>query len=98
MDNLEEIKEQEYIEQYINDAAKYKIGDIVGYYENNKIQIGFVSDRYIAYKKYTNSDKTFSYIVYGVITPIGKVTISEVKLFYLSDYICRRYANYPSKL
>ena len=98
MDNPEEIKEQEYIEQYINDVAKYKIGDIVGFYENNKRYVGFVSNRFVAYKKYTNNDKTFSYIVYNIVTPIGSFHIGEAKLFYLSDYICRRYANYPKDL
>lgn len=95
MDNPEDIKEQEYIEQYINDCAKYKIGDIVCFYENNNRYVGFVSNRYIAYKKYTNSNKKFSYIMYSVITPIGSFNVGEAKLFYLADYICRRYANYP---
>ena len=89
MDNPEEIREQEIVDKYINECARYYCAQVVAFYDDRgKLRIGVVSDRNIAYKKYTNSDKEFCYITYDIITPNSIIRKDEIEIFEAAALIC----------
>lgn len=94
MDNEQELKEQEMIEQYLK-TAKYKIGDIVGFVSENNVRLGVINDILFRYAVSSNDKSKFTVIIYTIITPNGVVIKDECELFAAADYICRRYCKIP---
>ena len=83
-------------EKYLNDYAKFNIGDVV-YYENfgHKMSIGIVHERTLL-KKAIIRNKKQEYIMtigYRIINPKGIVLITEPHIVSASQYIFREYLN-----
>ena len=98
MDNPEEIYYNNLEEQYINECAKFNIGDVV-YFEhkvNDKtiMAVGIVLDRGVKTFVRCSLEKEtrFTAIVYDIITPNEKCEcISECKITSASEYIYREF-------
>lgn len=98
MDNPEEIYYNNLEEQYVNECAKFNIGDIV-YFEhkvNDKtvMAVGIVIDR--GAKTFVRcgleKETRFTGIVYDIITPTELCeSISECKICSASEYIHREF-------
>lgn len=97
MDNNVDIEYSIIEEKYINDCAKYNVGDVV-YYENNKHEmiIGIIHERLIVRKpiiRNKNKDKLIV-IGYKILHPKGVVLITEPFVTSASQYIFREYLNH----
>lgn len=83
-------------EKFLNDTAKYNVGDVV-YYENDEhiMSIGIVHERLIVRKPVIRNNKTEDLIVVGyrIIHPKGVVLITEPYITSASQYIFREYLN-----
>lgn len=98
MDNPEEVYYNSLEEQYLNESAKFKIGDIV-YFEHivedkHRMCIGVVTQRGI--KHYIRNtpvgEYRFTGVVYDIITPIELCQeISECKMTSASEYIHKEF-------
>lgn len=98
MDNPEEIYYNNLEEQYVNECAKFNIGDIVCFEHkvNDKtvMAIGIVLDR--GAKTFVRcgleKETRFTAIVYDIITPNERCkSISECKITSASEYIYREF-------
>lgn len=97
MDNNVDIEYSIIEEKYINDCAKYNIGDVV-YYENNnhEMSIGIIHERLIVRKPIIRNKTKDKLIVIGykIIHPKGVVLITEPFVTSASQYIFREYLNH----
>ena len=94
MDNEEDLKQQSAESLYIENNAKYKQGDVVGFISlTGTIIIGVIIDVSFRYVKYTNSNTRFTVITYTIVTPIYRTIKDECDIFNLTDYIYRQYCN-----
>ena len=98
MDNPEEIYYNDLEEQYLNENAKFKIGDIV-YFENtvedkHRMCIGVITKCGIKqYNRHaSNGTYKFTGIVYDIVTPTELCEcISECQICSASEYIHREF-------
>lgn len=98
MDNPEEIYYNSLEEQYVNECAKFNVGDVV-YFEhkvNDKtvMVVGIVLDR--GAKTFVRcgleKETRFTAIVYDIITPNERCeSISECKICSASEFIFKEY-------
>ena len=83
-------------EKFLNDTAKYNIGDVV-YYENDEhiMSIGIVHERLIVRKPVIRNNKHNELILVGyrIVHPKGIVLVTEPFLTSASQYIFREYLN-----
>lgn len=97
MDNNVDIEYSIIEEKYINDCAKYNIGDVV-YYENDnhEMSIGIIHERLIVRKPIIRNKTKDKLIVIGykIIHPKGVVLITEPFVTSASQYIFREYLNH----
>ena len=98
MDNPEEVYYNSLEEQYINECAKFDIGDVV-YFEhkvNDKIIMAVGIVLYRGAKTFVRcgleQETRFTAIVYDIITPNERCEcISECKIMSASKYIYREF-------
>lgn len=98
MDNAEEVYYNSLEEQYINECAKFNIGDVV-YFEHktndkNIMAVGIVFNRGVKTFVRCGLEKEtkFTAIVYDIITPNEMYdSISECKMTSASEYIYREF-------
>lgn len=83
-------------EKFINDTAKYKVGDVV-YYENDEhtMTIGIVHERLIVRKPIIRNKQPAELILVGyrIVHPKGIVLVTEPYITSASQYIFRQYLN-----
>ena len=98
MDNPEEVYYNDLEEQYLNECAKFKVGDIV-YFEytvenKHRMCVGVITKYGIKtyIRNTTNGECKFTGIVYDIITPTELCeSISECKMTSASEYIHREF-------
>ena len=94
MDDRTDIEYSIIEEKYINDCARYNIGDVV-YYENDEhtMTIGIIHERLLVRKPIIRNKKNDELIViaYKIINPKGIVLITEPHITSASQYIFREY-------
>ena len=94
MDDRTDIEYSIIEEKFINDTAKYNVGDVV-YYENDDhtMNVGIIHERLIVRKPIIRSRRHDNLIVVGyrIIHPKGLVLITEPFLTSASRYIFREY-------
>lgn len=97
MDNNVDIEYSIIEEKYINDCAKYNVGDVV-YYENDnhEMSIGIIHERLIVRKPIIRNKTKDKLIVIGykIIHPKGVILITEPFVTSASQYIFREYLNH----
>ena len=96
MDNRADIEYSIIEEKFLNDTAKYNVGDVV-YYENDNhiMTIGIIHERLIVRKPIIRNNKSEDLIVVGyrIIHPKGVVLVTEPHITSASQYIFREYLN-----
>lgn len=81
-------------EKFLNDTAKYNVGDVV-YYENDEhiMSIGIVHERLIVQKPVIRNNKHSELILVGyrIVHPKGIVLVTEPFITSASKFIFREY-------